>query len=110
MVQAVILEGVVSEGFTGTEKGKGKGPVDRSCVWSDSDALSLLSGVRGSCTAAIEVIRAQPGDAAIGGCVLSAAELSSSKEYLQREDEQWAIAYLVSLTVILNENSLLFVA
>jgi hypothetical protein len=31
-----------------------------------------------------------------GGCVLSAAELDSSKQYLQRPDGEWAIAYQVS--------------
>lgn len=35
-------------------------------------------------------------DASYGGCLLSAAELDSSKEYLQAEDGDWYISYLVS--------------
>ena len=36
-------------------------------------------------------------DAACGGSLLSAAELDSSKEYLQSDDGDWYISYLVSL-------------
>ena len=42
----------------------------------------------------VPVLRAVASDAAEGGCVLSAAELDSSKQYLQL-DVGWRIAYLV---------------
>jgi hypothetical protein len=92
-VKAVILEGIVAEAPAG------KGPVDRSRLWSDADAVSLLGPTAVSVATSPTVVRAEPEDAAVGGCVLSAAELSSSKQYLQRKDGEWAIAYQVLLNV-----------
>ena len=34
-------------------------------------------------------------DAVLGGCILSAGELDSSKEYLQQADGSWVLVYQV---------------
>lgn len=83
-----MLEGLISSATAA-----GKGPVDRSRVWSDADAVAALGAARPLVEPA--VVRAEPLDAVTGGCVLSAAELDSSKQYLQRPDGEWAIAYQV---------------
>lgn len=46
--------------------------------------------------ASIHMHKAGAADAARGGSVLSAAELESSKQYLQTVSGEWKIAYLVS--------------
>ncbi len=83
-----MLEGLISDAAPA-----GKGQLDRSRVWSDADALGVLGGARPLQEPA--VVRAEPLDAVTGGCVLSAAELDSSKQYLQHADGEWAIAYQV---------------
>jgi hypothetical protein len=44
----------------------------------------------------IPCVRLVPGDIVKGGCVLSAAELNSSKEYIRNEDETFTTAFFVS--------------
>ena len=39
------------------------------------------------------------GAVAVGACMLSAAELDSSKDYVQRDSGEWAIAYHVSIKI-----------
>jgi hypothetical protein len=86
-IKAIMLDGLVAEAAPIA----GKGAASTNYVWSDADALTVLGGGKG----AVEVVRAQATDAATGACVLSAAELSSSKQYLQRADGEWAVAYMV---------------
>ena len=43
----------------------------------------------------VPVYRALKDDAARGGCLLSAGELDSSKEYLEQPDGSWVVAYQV---------------
>jgi hypothetical protein len=45
----------------------------------------------------LPIYRALKEDAVRGGCMLSAGELDSSKEYLQQPDGSWVVAYQVSL-------------
>ena len=42
----------------------------------------------------VKVVESLKTDAVMGGCLLSAAELDSSKNYIQIDD-QWQIAYMV---------------
>jgi hypothetical protein len=44
------------------------------------------------------IYRALKHDAVIGGCILSAGELDSSKEYLQQGDGSWVLVYQVLLS------------
>lgn len=48
----------------------------------------------------VKVVEALKTDAVTGGCLLSAAELDSSKNYIQIDD-QWQIAYMVRIEVML---------
>lgn len=41
------------------------------------------------------IYRALKDDPVIGGCMLSAGELDSSKEYLQQGDGSWVLVYQV---------------
>ena len=41
------------------------------------------------------IYRALKDDPVIGGCMLSAGELDSSKEYLQQADGSWVLVYQV---------------
>lgn len=45
----------------------------------------------------VPIYRALKEDAVRGGCMLSAGELDSSKEYLQQPDGSWVVAYQVRL-------------
>lgn len=45
----------------------------------------------------LPIYRALKEDAVRGGCMLSAGELDSSKEYLQQPDGSWVVAYQVRL-------------
>ena len=80
-IKAAILEGGAA------------GVSSMTDLWVDITASAELAAI-----ADIPVICAAAGDAAVGGCVLSAAELPSSKEYLQREDGEWIIAHMVSMS------------
>lgn len=44
----------------------------------------------------LPIYRALKEDAVRGGCMLSAGELDSSKEYLQQPDGSWVVAYQVN--------------
>lgn len=48
----------------------------------------------------VKVVESLKTDAVMGGCLLSAAELDSSKNYIQIDD-QWQIAYMVRIEVML---------
>ena len=48
----------------------------------------------------VKVVESLKTDAVTGGCLLSAAELDSSKTYIQIDD-QWQIAYMVRIEVML---------
>jgi len=48
----------------------------------------------------VKVVESRVTDAVTGGCLLSAAELDSSKNYIQIND-QWQIAYMVRSSCIL---------
>jgi hypothetical protein len=52
------------------------------------DKASVSTGV---------IVEALVDDAVLGGCLLSAAELDSSKEYIQTEDGSWAISYILPI-------------
>jgi hypothetical protein len=45
----------------------------------------------------MSIYRALKEDSVRGGCLLTAAELDSSKEYLQQADGSWIVAYQVRL-------------
>ena len=47
----------------------------------------------------VKVVESLKTDAVTGGCLLSAAELDSSKNYIQIDD-QWQIAYMVRIEVM----------
>jgi hypothetical protein len=44
----------------------------------------------------LPAIQAETGDCALGGCMFSAAELESSKSYIQQSDGSWCVAYQVT--------------
>jgi hypothetical protein len=44
----------------------------------------------------VPIVHAQVGDAALGGCMFSAGELDSSKNYIQQPDGTWRVAFQVS--------------
>jgi len=48
----------------------------------------------------VKVVESLKTDAVMGGCLLSAAELDSSKNYIQIDD-QWQIAYMVRIEAML---------
>lgn len=59
-------------------------------------AVSIIgAGSDGKRTPSLPIFRALKEDAVRGGCILSAGELDSSKEYLQQQDGSWIVAYQV---------------
>lgn len=84
----VLLDGLIARPAPAA-----KGSSGHNVQLSDEEALSLAGAAAED---RAEVVRAQALDAVTGASVLSAAELSSSKQYLERADGEWAIAYLVS--------------
>ena len=63
---------------------------------------SAVSQVFAKKTPSSCIFRSLREDPARGGCILSAGELDSSKEYLQKEGGSWVVAYQVpSLSSVL---------
>lgn len=62
-------------------------------VWENDVKRNLALGrvIKGNTL----VYRAINTDAVLGGCILSAGELESSKEYLQQPDGSWVLVYQV---------------
>lgn len=84
-VYAVILDGLL---VRGQRQGQKRGQMHAGQLKEVSiESLGLPSTVY--------VHRANVVDGAQGACILSAAELESSKQYLQMSDGAWKIAYLV---------------
>lgn len=61
---------------------------------SAGNVLKLFSNINQS-SRQVQLFRASPTDAVVGACLSSAAELESSKQYMQ-QDDGWNIAYMVS--------------
>jgi len=64
----------------------------RVIVCGGADATAAAAETKGR-KGVEEVIKASAGDAVKGGCFLSAAELDSSKQYLQQGDGTWTVMY-----------------
>lgn len=62
---------------------------------SDRTQLRGVSAANLGLSVALHVHSAGVADAAVGGSLLSAAELESSKQYLQLDSGEWRIAHLV---------------
>lgn len=71
----------------GLLSGPGAGMVLQAVVMVGSASLGGVSALAG-----VPVISADAGDAVKGGCYLSAAELDSSKQYIN-VDNKWVVAY-----------------
>eukprot|EP01032_Pedospumella_encystans_P018831 gene18831-21426_t len=84
-VSAVIFDGLLARG---QKQGQKQGQTQGGRLKEVSvEALGL--------TPTVYAHRANVVDAAQGACILSAAELESSKQYLQMYDGAWKIAYLL---------------
>ncbi len=84
-VSTVILDGLL---VRGQKQGQKQGQMQGGQLKEVSvEALGL--------PVSVYTHRANVVDAAQGACILSAAELESSKQYLQMNDGAWKIAYLV---------------
>lgn len=64
----------------------------RVIVCGGADAAAAATEAKGR-KGVEEVLKASAGDAVKGGCFLSAAELDSSKQYLQQGDGTWTVMY-----------------
>jgi len=79
-INAIVLDGMLA-----------------AAQWSTDKTLkSLFAPSLQQTPPSIPVVKASPKDAVTGACLLSAAELDSSKHYLQLEDG-WSIAYLLPI-------------
>ena len=68
---------------------------------SNDPKTTAAAAVTGSVATVIPppFFKSKIGDCALGGCMFTAADLDSSKNYLQQSDGSWLVAYLVCIYI-----------